>query len=52
MPKDYFFPKEHHEKKLDYFVVEINKREKLIDSAIKITDAAIKTNVADMGSDR
>jgi len=52
MPKDYFFPKEHHEKQLDYFVVEINKREKLIDSAIKITDAAIKTNVADMGSDR
>lgn len=50
--KNYFFPKEQHEKKLDYYVIEINKREKLIDSAIKITDAAIKTNAADMGSAR
>lgn len=47
--KNYFFPKESHEKKLDLFVVEINKREKLIDSAIKITDAAIKANAADVG---
>lgn len=50
LPKNYFFPKEHHEKQLDHYVIEINKREKLIDSAIKITDAAIKTNAVDMGS--
>ena len=43
----YFFPKETHEKDLDLFVKEINKREKLIDSAIKITDVAIKTNAQD-----
>lgn len=42
--KIYFFPKDEHEKKLDYFVSEINKREKVIDSAIKITDAAIRVN--------
>jgi hypothetical protein len=47
--KNYFFPKEPHEKKLDYFALEINKREKLIDSAIKITDVAIKTNARDGG---
>jgi hypothetical protein len=47
--KNYYFPKESHEKKLDLFVIEINKREKLIDSAIKITDAAIKANAADVG---
>ena len=45
--KMYYFPRESHEKQLDLFVVEINKREKLIDSAIKITDAAIKTNARD-----
>lgn len=45
--KIYYFPRESHEKQLDLFVVEINKREKLIDSAIKITDAAIKTNARD-----
>lgn len=50
--KLYFFPKELHEKQLDLFVSEINKREKLIDSAIKITDIAIKTNAKDMGNDR
>lgn len=47
--KNYFFPRELHEKKLDYFALEINKREKLIDSAIKITDIAIKTNARDGG---
>ena len=47
--KLYFFPKELHEKQLDLFVVEINKREKLIDSAVKITDIAIKTNARDVG---
>ncbi|OHE05683.1 MAG: hypothetical protein A2513_09260 [Sulfurimonas sp. RIFOXYD12_FULL_33_39] len=46
--KMYFFPKESHEKELDLFLIEINKREKLIDSAIKITDAAIKTNAMDI----
>lgn len=39
-----YFPKEVHERDLDLFVKEINKREKLIDSACKITDAAIKMN--------
>ncbi|MDD5373671.1 MAG: hypothetical protein PHO62_09645 [Sulfurimonas sp.] len=47
--KLYFFPKELHEKQLDLFVNEINKREKLIDSAIKITDIAVKTNALDVG---
>ena len=41
------FSKDLHEKDLDLFVSEINKREKLIDSAIKITDAAIKVNNLD-----
>ena len=39
-----YFPKEMHEKELDLFVKEINKREKLIDAASKITDLAIKVN--------
>ena len=42
--RSYAFPKDMHEKELDVFVREINKREKLIDSACKITDAAIKMN--------
>ena len=42
--KAYNFPKEQHEKELDMFVKEINKREKIIDSASKITDLAIKMN--------
>jgi len=46
--KSSFFPKDLHEKELDYFVKEINKREKLIDSAVKITDLAIKMNSEDM----
>lgn len=50
--KLYFFPKELHEKQLDLFVNEINKREKLIDSAIKITDIAVKTNARDIGKNR
>jgi hypothetical protein len=45
--KAYLFPKESHEKELDLFVKEINKREKLIDSACKITDFAIKMNAED-----
>jgi hypothetical protein len=45
--KSYFFPRDQHEKELDLFVKEINKREKLIDSACKITDAAIKMNSED-----
>ncbi|MEN8303393.1 MAG: hypothetical protein ABFQ64_04915 [Campylobacterota bacterium] len=43
----YNFPKDLHEKELDVFVKEINKREKLIDSACKITDIAIKMNSND-----
>ena len=46
--KAYYFPKDTHEKELDLFVREINKREKLIDSACKITDLAIKMNSQDM----
>ncbi len=45
--KTYYFPKNLHEKELDIFVREINKREKLIDSACKITDAAVKMNTED-----
>lgn len=43
-----YFPKDAHEKELDLFVKEINKREKLIDSATRITDLAIKMNSEDM----
>ena len=42
--RSYDFPRDRHENDLDVFVKEINKRERLIDSAIKITDAAIKMN--------
>ena len=45
--KSYFFPRDQHERELDLFVKEINKREKLIDSACKITDVAIKMNSED-----
>ncbi|WP_455755669.1 hypothetical protein [Sulfurimonas sp.] len=45
--KTYAFPRDTHERELDMFVKEINKREKLIDSASKITDAAIKMNSED-----
>jgi len=46
--KSYFFPKDAHEKELDIFVREINKREKFIDSAYKITDVAVKMNSMEM----
>ncbi|MBN2817175.1 MAG: hypothetical protein JXQ67_10865 [Campylobacterales bacterium] len=49
--KAYLFPKEDHERDLDSFVKEINKREKLIDSACKITDLAIKMNSEDLGQE-
>jgi hypothetical protein len=42
--RSYNFPIDTHERDLDLFVKEINKREKLIDSAVKITDLAIKMN--------
>jgi len=45
--KAYFFPKERHEKDLDLFVKEINKREKMIDSACRITDMAVNLNSND-----
>jgi len=45
--RSYNFPRDSHEKQLDLFVKEINKRERLIDSAIKITDIAIKMNSND-----
>ncbi len=50
--KSYHFPKDIHEKDLDYFVKEINKREKLIDSACKITDAAVKMNSEDIAGQK
>jgi len=46
--KSHFFPRDAHERELDMIVKEINKREKLIDSACKITDAAIKMNAEHM----
>jgi len=45
--KAYNFPKDVHENDLDYFVKEINKREKLIDSACKMTDVVTKMNLED-----
>jgi len=42
--RSYAFPRDQHERELDLFVKEINKREKIIDSAVKITDLAIKMN--------
>lgn len=42
--KSQFFPRDSHERELDLFVKEINKREKLVDSACKITDAAVRMN--------
>ncbi len=42
--KAHYFPKDVHERHLDLFVNEINLREKLIDSAAKITDEAAKVN--------
>ncbi|MBU1659704.1 hypothetical protein KKG72_11745 [bacterium] len=45
--KAYLFPKDLHEKDLDLFVREINKREKLIDSVSKMTDEAMKMNSED-----
>ena len=48
--KSAFFPKDAHEKDLDMFVKEINKREKLIDSACKMTDIVSKMNSEVIGS--
>lgn len=50
--KSYYFPKDNHEKELDLFVKEINKREKLIDSVYKITEAAMSLNVTDKIRDK
>lgn len=50
--KAYSFNKDVHERDLDLFVKEINKREKLIDSATKITDIAIKMNSDELARDR
>ncbi|WP_457744219.1 hypothetical protein [Sulfurimonas sp.] len=50
--KSYSFPKDAHEQNLDFFVKEINKREKLIDSACKITDAAMKMNSEDIAGQK
>lgn len=49
--KALFFPKEIHEKDLDLIVKEINKREKTIDAAAKITDLAIKMNAEEISYD-
>jgi len=50
--KAYNFPKERHEIELDLFVKEINKREKLIDSACRLTDVAIKMNNEDVAGQK
>jgi len=50
--KSHYFPKEAHELELDLFVKEINKREKLIDSVYKMTDAAIKMNAQEMSGQK
>jgi hypothetical protein len=42
--KTYAFAKVKHETDLDKIIKEINKREKIIDSAYKITDVAVKMN--------
>jgi hypothetical protein len=42
--RTYSFSRDQHEKELDLFVKEINKRERVIDSAVKITDMAKKMN--------
>lgn len=42
--KSYYFPRDDHEKRLDVFASEINKREKIIDEACEMTDLAIKMN--------
>jgi len=50
--KSYYFPKDIHEKELDLFVDEINKREKLIDSVYKITKEAMNVNIVDKIRDK
>jgi hypothetical protein len=50
--KAYSFNKDIHEKDLDIFVKEINKREKLIDSVTKITDIAVKLNSDELTRER
>ena len=45
--KRYSFSKDLHEKDLDIFVSEINKREKVIDAATKMTNSVIKLNNLD-----
>ncbi|OIP58074.1 MAG: hypothetical protein AUK54_00370 [Helicobacteraceae bacterium CG2_30_36_10] len=50
--KSYYFPKDIHEKELDLFVDEINKREKLIDSVYKITEEAMNVNIVDKIRDK
>lgn len=42
--KAQLFPKDQHERELDMFVKEINKRDKIIDSAAQMTDMAIQMN--------
>ena len=50
--KDYFFKKEFLQRFLDLVVKEINKREKMIDSACKITDIAININSNDSAGNK
>ena len=50
--KAYNFPKDEHEKELDMIVLEINKREKLIDSASKITSVAAQMNAEPIGGEK
>lgn len=50
--RTYNFPKDEHERELDLFVKEINKREKLIDSACRLTDYAAKMNSEDVAGQK
>jgi hypothetical protein len=45
--KTYLFPKELHEKELDFFVDEIKKREQIIERAIHMTDSLTELNMND-----
>ena len=45
--KSYYFPKDIHEKELDFFVHEIKKREQIIDRAVSMTDSLTELNLND-----
>jgi len=50
--KSTYFPKDLHEQKLDIYVKEITEREKIIDSACKMTDLVVKMNSEPIGTQK